>query len=68
MLEEPLPALEWLVIDGTAGQAGSVVTPAGLRVLRVGRDFVVGVHKDALGVETVRLHRIARRSAGLEGG
>jgi len=58
MLEEPWPAQEWVVVDVAAETAGTIKTPAGLRVLQVGRDFVAGVHTGALGVETVRLHRI----------
>jgi hypothetical protein len=66
MLEEPWPTQEWLVIDVAAGVAGSLVTPGGLRVLQVGRDFVVGVHTDELGVETVRLHRLELDDPGVE--
>ncbi|MEX2530904.1 MAG: hypothetical protein WD960_09030 [Gemmatimonadota bacterium] len=64
MLEEPPPAQEWLVVDVAAESAATIQTPAGLRVLRVGRDFVAGV----LGVESVRLYRIEfdRRDEGEE--
>jgi hypothetical protein len=58
LLEEPWPAQEWVVVDVAAERAGTIRTPPGLRVLQVGRDFVAGVHTGALGVETVRLHRI----------
>jgi hypothetical protein len=69
LLEEPWPAQKWVVLDVAAEAAGTIKTPSGLRVLQVGRDFVAGVHTGALGVQTVRLHRIAydRLAEGGEG-
>ena len=38
-----------------------VATPAGVRLHDVGWDYVVGVHADPDGVESVRVYRLARR-------
>jgi hypothetical protein len=54
LLQEAPPAQEWIVVDLAAGTAGKVVTPPGVRVLHVGRDFIMGVHMDELGIETLR--------------
>ena len=59
VLELPQREQEWLVLDLSAAQAGRVVTPRGLRVLRTGQDYVLGVHRDDLGVESLRLHRMS---------
>lgn len=32
--------------------------PAGLRVVQVGDEFVLGIHRDDLGLETVRKHSL----------
>lgn len=60
VLELPQRAQEWLILDLERTQAGRVVTPRGLRVLRTGRGYVLGVHRDDLGVESLRLHRVSR--------
>jgi hypothetical protein len=38
-----------------------LLSPLGFRLHDVGLDYVVGVHTDADGVETVRMYRLARR-------
>ena len=48
----------WIVIDSTGAVLGRVAMPAGLRVEQIGRDFVLGVESDALGVETVRRYAL----------
>ena len=52
----------WAVLaeDGTVVQR--LRTPAGLFVLEVGQDYVLGVARDPLGVETVQLHGLNRGS------
>jgi hypothetical protein len=37
-----------------------VETPPALRVLEIGRDYVLGVWQDDLDVEHVRMHRLDR--------
>lgn len=54
----PRPARQWLVLTGDGRPLGMGVTPEGLRVTEIGRERVLGVHTDSLGVETVRLHRL----------
>lgn len=50
----------WWVFDEGGRLRAAVRTPPGLRVEAVGRDRVVGVHEDELGVERVRVHRLER--------
>ncbi len=58
---EPWPARQWLVVDDRGRPLGMATTPAGLEATRIGRDWVLGVHRDSLGVETVRLHDMGVR-------
>lgn len=51
---------DWWVFAPDGEWLGSVTTPPGLRVEVVTTDAVWGVHTDALGVETVRRHALAR--------
>ena len=46
--------------DGRYG--GSVEVPDGLAVTQITRAAVVGIRRDELGVETVHVHRVNRRS------
>lgn len=56
---DPYPALQWVGIDSTGRPMGTLLTPEGLQATAFGADFLVGIHKDSLGVETVRRYRIA---------
>lgn len=62
MRDDPWPAQTWLVffLDGPA--LNQVSTPQGLRIFQVGEGFVVGVHKDELGVESVRRYPLSEVS------
>jgi hypothetical protein len=52
---------QWLVL-GDAGQPiARIETPSRLRVTSITRDLIVGIWRDALDVETVRVHRYTRR-------
>ena len=57
---DPYPAQQWWGVDGTGRPVGRLVSPAGLQVTGFGPDFLVGIHKDSLRVETVRRHRIRK--------
>lgn len=59
-LGDPYPSLEWLGIGNDGRPVGMVVSPSGLRVTAFSSDFVIGIHRDSLGVETVRRHLIER--------
>jgi hypothetical protein len=50
----------WTVFSPEGRALGSVETPPGLRVLDIGHDYVVGVWRDDLDVEYVRMHRLDR--------
>ncbi len=52
---------QWTVYDQRGHRLGPVVMPPGFRPLEIGRDYVLGVWKDDVGVEYVRLYdKIAR--------
>jgi len=58
---EPYPAdaaapTDWLVLDSAGHQRASVMVPAGFEITEVGPDYVVGIHTDVSGVETIRLY------------
>jgi hypothetical protein len=50
----------WSVFDPEGRWLGSVNTPVGLRVLQIGSDFVLGVWKDDLEVEHVRVYPMVK--------
>jgi len=56
------PPAEWLVVDLENGKAGRVVTPAGFRLLEAGGGYVLGVHRDPVGLESVRRYRVVTPS------
>ncbi len=47
----------WAVFDPAAGWLANVVVPEG-EILEIGRDYIVLLERNALGVESVALHRI----------
>ena len=51
---------EWDVLAPGGEWLGTVVTPQDLTVIQIGPDFVLGTHRDTLGVERVRLHRLRK--------
>lgn len=50
----------WGVVDTDGVFIAEVRTPPGFFVLEVGDDYVLGLHKDELHRESVRLHRLIR--------
>lgn len=60
LLDLPEPATNWLVVRPETGAAARAATPRGFRPLRIGVDYLLGVHVDDLGRQTVRLHRYGR--------
>jgi hypothetical protein len=48
----------WLVLDPAGKPKASLQSPAGLRITEVGASYVLGVHTDADGVETVRMYQL----------
>jgi hypothetical protein len=53
----------WRVFDREGFLIARVVTPAELRLLEIGDDYVLGVHQDDLHVERVRLYRLEKQGA-----
>ena len=54
--EQPL----WTVFTPEGKMLGDVETPPDLQLVQVGRDFVLGVRKDTLGVEHVQLYNLIK--------
>jgi hypothetical protein len=50
----------WTVFDPNGDMLGEVTMPEGLTPLHIGADFVLGVWRDSLDVEQVRLHVLKR--------
>lgn len=53
--------VRWLVFNPAGEGLGSVDMPPGLEVWQIGRDFVLGVWEDELGVDYVRRHALIGR-------
>jgi len=51
----------WSVFAADGAYLGDVEMPEGLRVTEIGGDYVLGVHRDDMDVERVRLYRIGKR-------
>ncbi|MFW6202523.1 MAG: hypothetical protein ACOC8B_08085, partial [Gemmatimonadota bacterium] len=58
----------WWVFDDEGRLRTGVAMPDGLRPMHVGEDAVVGVWRDSLDVEHVRVHRVVRGPASEGGG
>jgi len=57
--EQDEPAV-WHVFDPGGALQARLTTPANFRVLEIGRDYLLGVATDDMGIERVRLHRLER--------
>jgi hypothetical protein len=51
----------WLVFDPGGIWLGAISLPGNLRVTDIGPDYVLGIYRDDLGVESVRLYGLDRR-------
>lgn len=51
---------EWWILSSEGARVGSVTVPEGLHPTQITADAVVGVFRDPLGVESVRVHRLLR--------
>jgi hypothetical protein len=61
-LDLPTPPQEWLVVDYRTGSARRILTPASFTLTGATESFILGVHRDALGIETLRRYRLPRQS------
>jgi hypothetical protein len=50
----------WTVFDREGILLGRVQTPGDLRILQIGSDFILGVARDAMDVEQVRVHALEK--------
>ena len=56
----PGEEVRYLVLSSRGIPVGRVVFPSGYRVWDAGKDYVAGVHRDADGVETVKVYSLTR--------
>lgn len=59
LLEESGPR-EWDIFDDEGRLIGYLATPGDFRITWISEQFVLGVHSDSLGVQTVRMDRLDR--------
>lgn len=62
----PLPGdqtIRWSVFNPEGRLLGTIAAPPDLQLLQVGPDFVLGLYRDDVGIESVRLHRLERTGA-----
>lgn len=57
---DPQQAGTWTVLDPGGRWLGQVTAPAGVEVLQIGRDAVLGRTRDELGVERITVHPLLR--------
>lgn len=50
----------WLFLDPVGALVGRLSLPVRLSPLEIGPDYLLGVGRDELGVESVRLYRLSR--------
>ena len=53
----------WTVQSGPAGGAATVRLPSGLHPLQIGDNFILGLVRDTVGIEELRIHPLHRPSA-----
>lgn len=53
----------WTVFDSTGVLVGRISVPTSFRMLEIGGDHVLGVFRDEVGVEHVRMHRLLKDAA-----
>jgi hypothetical protein len=55
------PGGSWLVLAPNGVEVGRIAVPDGFEPIQITRDAVVGIHRDDLNVESVHVHRLARK-------
>ena len=53
-------AVDWVVLDAAGRRVARVRTPPGLFVLEIGEDYVIGVVREDMGIESVRMYTLHR--------
>jgi hypothetical protein len=64
---DPTKPSEWVLFDREGRARGTVQTPMGLDIEWIGREFLLGVFTDQLGIEYVHRHSIYRGPAAAMG-
>jgi hypothetical protein len=54
----------WTVFDSRGQMLGSVLMPSGLIITEIGTDFIIGIWRNDLEVEYVRIYDLAKPQAG----
>ncbi|HSG82474.1 MAG TPA: hypothetical protein VLC48_09495, partial [Gemmatimonadota bacterium] len=55
---------QWEIFDPEGRWLGRVTTPRRFRLFQIGRDFILGRHRDEIGVERVRLYSLLKPEGG----
>jgi len=50
----------WVILDPEGRLVGRIETPRNLRIFEIGSDYVLGVDRDELDIERLRLHGLVR--------
>jgi hypothetical protein len=50
----------WVVIDEAGRLLGTVMTPAGLEILEIGRDYILGIAHDEFTVQYIRRYPLLK--------
>ena len=65
--EGPGAGGEWLVFSPEGDRVGTMKVPGEIEPVRITTDAVVGIRRDELGVESVRVHRLERVHQFIDG-
>jgi len=57
----PGPGGEWSILTAEGEEVGLIQVPAGLEPMWISNEWMVGIHRDPLGVESVRKHALRRQ-------
>ena len=60
--------MEWDIFDAEGKLKGHLTSPGNFEITDIGPEFILGVHRDSLGVQTARMYRVLRGPGGKVGG
>jgi len=58
---------EWDIFDAEGRLTGHLTSPGNFEITDIGPQFILGAHRDALGVQTARVYRLLRGPGAKEG-
>jgi len=54
---------EWRAFETSGNQVAVLQTPEGLQIQEIGADYVMGLWRDPLGIEHIRVYRLSRKTS-----